>query len=88
MGLTEIAVKCRSLILAKNLRAYRLLAMVSDYSKLPVHYLDMVGVTGSIPVAPTTQSSCLVLCGDVRRWSAIGRTFLFHWAVSPFLSAY
>jgi len=30
--------------------------MTSNCWKLPVHYLDMVGVTGSIPVAPTTQS--------------------------------
>jgi Integrase core domain len=32
----------------------------------------MEGVTGSIPVAPTTQSGCPALCGDLRHWPAIG----------------
>ena len=52
------------------------------------HNLDMVGVTGSIPVAPTIQSGYSALCGDVRRWPAIGGPFCFQLAVSLFLSAH
>ena len=36
----------------------------------------MVGVTGSIPVAPTIQSGYQTLCGDLRIWPAIGALFL------------
>ena len=47
----------------------------------------MVGVTGSIPVAPTTQSSYLTLRGDlptlVRYWAGF---VVFAFGVSPFLS--
>jgi hypothetical protein len=51
-------------------------------------FVDMVGVTGSIPVAPTTQSGYPALCGDLRPWPAIGGLLCSQLAVSLFLSAH
>src|SRR5262249_8949805 len=39
------------------------------------HYLDMVGVTGSIPVAPTTHSRFLPTCGDAPKMPTNGGLF-------------
>ena len=41
----------------------------------PLSYLDMVGVTGSIPVAPTIHSSFSPTCGDLPNMPAIGGLF-------------
>ena len=38
-------------------------------------YLDMVGVTGSIPVAPTTHSRFLPTCGDAAKMPTNGGLF-------------
>ena len=49
--------------------------IASIRQKYPVHYLDMVGVTGSIPVVPTTQSGLSGFFGDCRESPAIGGYF-------------
>ena len=60
MASTGIAVKCWHEFYIDKMGTLLRYAMTGNSRKFLIHYLDMVGVTGSIPVAPTIDLNGLL----------------------------